>query len=41
MANEYKTLPIGTIFTYKGNTYQVCEHKDNSFISCCRNCAFL
>lgn len=21
MANEYKTLPIGTIFTYKGNKF--------------------
>lgn len=40
MADTYRTLPIGTIFTYKGNKYQVCEHKDNSFISCCRNCAF-
>lgn len=38
MANEYKTLPIGTIFTYKGNKYQVCisESKFNP----CALCAF-
>lgn len=24
MANEYKTLPIGTIFTYNDNKYKVC-----------------
>ena len=24
MEDEYKTLPIGTIFTYKGNKYKVC-----------------
>lgn len=40
MANKYKTLPIGTIFTYNGNTYQVCEY-DNAFIvSCCSLCVF-
>ena len=25
MADKYKTLPIGTIFTYNGNKYKVCE----------------
>ena len=25
MATEYKTLHIGTIFTYNGNEYKVCE----------------
>lgn len=24
MADEYKTLPVNTIFTYKGNKYKVC-----------------
>ena len=38
MADEYKTLPIDTIFTYKGNKYQVCisESKFNP----CALCAF-
>lgn len=38
MANKYKTLPIGTIFTYNGNKYKVCE--DNSCDYICNQCAF-
>ena len=37
MANNYKTLPIGTIFTYNGNKYKVCKD-DKSLI--CNECAF-
>lgn len=40
MANKYKTLPIGTIFTYYGNTYQVCEYDTAFIVSCCALCAF-
>lgn len=28
MVNTFKTLPIGTIFTYKGNKYKVCKDDD-------------
>ena len=38
MANNYKTLPIGTIFTYNGNEYEVCE--DNNIDYICNQCAF-
>lgn len=38
MANEFRTLPIGTIFTYKGNKYKVC--KDNDYCRICSKCAF-
>lgn len=38
MANKYKTLPIGTIFTYKGNKYKVC--KDDYHWWICSRCAF-
>ena len=38
MANEHKTLPIGTIFTYNGNKYKVCE--DNNIDYTCNQCAF-
>ena len=38
MATEYKTLPIGTIFTYNGNKYEVC--KDNNINYICNQCAF-
>lgn len=38
MATEYKTLPIGTIFTYNGNKYKVCE--DNNIDYICNQCAF-
>ena len=38
MANEFKTLPIGTIFTYNGNKYKVC--KDDDCYNTCNICAF-
>lgn len=38
MANKYKTLPIGTIFTYNGNKYKVYE--DNGCDYICNQCAF-
>lgn len=38
MANDYKTLPIGTIFTYNGNKYKVCI-TDSKFNPCAL-CAF-
>ena len=38
MVTEYKTLPIGTIFTYNGNKYKVC--KDNDRLYTCNKCAF-
>ena len=38
MATEYKTLPIGKIFTYNGNEYEVCE--DNNIDYVCNQCAF-
>lgn len=38
MATEYKTLPIGTIFTYNGNKYKVCEYNDYNYT--CNQCAF-
>ena len=38
MANEFKTLPIGTIFTYNGNRYKVC--KDDDCYYTCNRCAF-
>lgn len=40
MANEYKTLPVGTKFTYEGNTYQVYKYYNSSIYSCCNLCAF-
>jgi hypothetical protein len=36
--NNYKTLPIGTIFTYNGNKYKVCKDNKNYYI--CPHCAF-
>ena len=38
MADKYKTLPIGTIFTYNGNKYKVCE--DDTYCRACSECAF-
>ena len=38
MEDKYKTLPIGTIFTYNGNKYKVCE--DNNIDYICNQCAF-
>lgn len=38
MANDYKTLPIGTIFTYNDNKYKVCI-TDSKFNPCAL-CAF-
>lgn len=38
MANKFKTLPIGTIFTYNGNKYKVC--KDDDCYHTCNICAF-
>lgn len=38
MANKFKTLPIGTIFTYNGNKYKVC--KDDNCHYTCNKCAF-
>ena len=38
MANEYKTLPIGTMFTCNGNKYIVYE--DNGYGYICDQCAF-
>ena len=38
MPDKYKTLPIGTIFTYKGNKYKVCI--DNNYHFICSKCAF-
>ena len=38
MADKYKTLPIGKIFTYNGNKYKVCE--DNNIDYICNQCAF-
>lgn len=38
MTDEYKTLPIGEIFTYEGNKYKVCE--DDDFCWICSRCAF-
>ena len=38
MATEYKTLPIGTIFTYNGNKYEVCECNAYDYI--CNQCVF-
>lgn len=38
MATEYKTLPIGTIFTYNGNEYKVCKNNNIDYI--CNQCAF-
>lgn len=38
MSDKYKTLPIGTIFTYKGNKYKVC--KDDDYCWICGRCAF-
>ena len=38
MTDKYKTLPIGTIFTYNGNEYEVCE--DNNIDYRCNQCAF-
>lgn len=40
MAYKYETLPIGTIFTYRGNKYQVCEYDNPPIPSCCKLCAF-
>lgn len=38
MADKYKTLPIGTIFTYNGNKYKVCDGISCSYT--CIYCAF-
>ena len=38
MADKYKTLPIGTIFTYNGNEYKVCKCNDYDYI--CNQCVF-
>ena len=38
MADKYKTLPIGTIFTYNGNKYKVCECNAYDYI--CNQCVF-
>ena len=38
MANEFKTLPIGTTFTYNGNKYKVCKDDDCHYT--CNKCAF-
>ena len=38
MADKYKTLPIGTIFTYNGNKYKVCN--SNACNYPCTRCAF-
>lgn len=38
MADKYKTLPIGTIFTYNGDKYKVCEDICLNYI--CSICAF-
>nr|DAH00293.1 MAG TPA: hypothetical protein [Crassvirales sp.] len=38
MADKYKTLPIGTIFTYNGNKYKVCDGITCSYT--CVYCAF-
>lgn len=38
MADKYKTLPIGTIFTYNGNKYKVCN--SNACNYPCTSCAF-
>ena len=38
MADKYKTLPIGTIFTYNGNKYKVCKDDDCHYT--CNKCAF-
>lgn len=38
MANEFKTLPIGTIFTYNDNKYKVCKTDDCHYT--CNKCAF-
>lgn len=38
MADKYKTLPIGTIFTYNGNKYKVCDGISCSYT--CFWCAF-
>ena len=38
MANGFKTLPIGTIFTYNGNKYKVCKNDDCHCT--CNKCAF-
>lgn len=38
MADKYKTLPIGTIFTYNGNKYKVCN--SNACNYSCTSCAF-
>lgn len=38
MANEYRTLPIGKIFTYNDNKYKVC--KSNICNYTCTSCAF-
>ena len=38
MTDKYKTLPIGTIFTYNGNKYKVCKDDDCHYT--CNKCAF-
>ena len=38
MANKFKTLPIGTTFTYNGNKYKVCKDDDCHYT--CNKCAF-
>lgn len=38
MSDKYKTLPVGTIFTYNGNKYKVCKDDDCHYT--CNKCAF-
>lgn len=38
MADKYKTLPIGTIFTYEGIRYRVCNA--DAEVNICQHCAF-
>lgn len=38
MANKYKTLDVGSIFTYKGNKYKVCRGDTVHYP--CSKCAF-
>lgn len=40
MADKYKTLPIGTVFTYNGNKYKVCRCNKSNAHNCCSYCCF-
>ncbi len=40
MTDTYKTLPIGTVFTYNGNKYKVCKYDYTTISFCCYLCAF-